>query len=136
MTSAIRMSLLSISSLRRLAARTSALGGVALALGVPVSAAQADALQAKIVAAARATPTARYAFRRTLVLDRSGAERKTYVEHLIHAAHRPIAGRWSASTRARPAPRTSHRRARPSAGRRRLTRKSRSGSAVRQRGPR
>lgn len=93
MTSAIRTSLLSISSLRRLAARTSALGGVALALGVPVSAAQADALQAKIVAAARATPTARYAFRRTLVLDRSGAERKTYVEHFD--PRRAPADRWS-----------------------------------------
>ena len=69
------------------------LGAAALAMGSLSSAAQADALQAKIVAAARATPTERYAFRRTLSLDRTGAPRKTYVEQFD--PRRAPADRWS-----------------------------------------
>ncbi|PTS87234.1 hypothetical protein DBR17_06365, partial [Sphingomonas sp. HMWF008] len=69
------------------------LGVAAIGLSVPVSAAQADALQAKIVATARATPTARYAFRRTLTVERSGAAAKTYVEQFD--PRRAAADRWT-----------------------------------------
>ncbi len=81
--------LLSIHSLRRFAV----LGTVALSLSVPATAAQADALQAKIVATARATPTARYPFRRTLTIERSGAAAKTYVEQFD--PRRAAADRWT-----------------------------------------
>ncbi|WP_010183171.1 hypothetical protein [Sphingomonas sp. PAMC 26605] len=70
-----------------------ALGTIALATATPVTAAHADALQTRIVAAARATPTMRHAFRRTLAFERTGAPRKTYVEQFDPS--RPAAERWS-----------------------------------------
>ncbi|MET3761750.1 hypothetical protein [Sphingomonas sp. UYEF23] len=69
------------------------LGMIALAAAMPVTAAHADALQTRIVATARATPTVRHAFRRTLAFERTGAPRKTYVEQFDPS--RAPAERWS-----------------------------------------
>lgn len=66
---------------------------IALATAASATPAHADALQAKIVATARATPTARHAFRRTLAFERTGAPRKTYVEQFDPS--RAPAERWS-----------------------------------------
>lgn len=76
----------------RLRNRMFALVMIALAIGMP-AAAHADALQSRIVATARATPTARHAFRRTLAFERTGVPRKTYVEQFDPS--RPAADRWS-----------------------------------------
>ena len=77
----------------RPSSRMVALALTALAIGAPGTAAHADALQAKIVANARATPTARHAFRRALAFERTGAPRKTYVEQFDPS--RAPAERWS-----------------------------------------
>ncbi|TPG55386.1 hypothetical protein EAH76_11720 [Sphingomonas glacialis] len=70
-----------------------ALALIALATAAPSTAAHADALQTRIVATARATPTARHAFRRTLAFERTGAPRTTYVEQFDPS--RSPAERWS-----------------------------------------
>ncbi|WP_457351249.1 hypothetical protein [Sphingomonas sp. UYP23] len=70
-----------------------ALAIIALATATPGTAAHADALQARIVATARATPTALHAFRRTLSFERTGAPRTTYVEQFDPS--RAAAERWS-----------------------------------------
>lgn len=74
-------------------ARILGLALIALATATPGSAAHADALQTRIVATARATPSARHAFRRTLAFERTGAPRKTYVEQFDPS--RAPAERWS-----------------------------------------
>jgi len=53
---------------------------VVLALLLVPGAAQADALQDRVLAVARATSPDRYAFRRTTAIERSGAARKVVVE--------------------------------------------------------
>jgi hypothetical protein len=56
-------------------------------------AARADDLQNQVLAAARATRADIYAFRRTLVIERSGQPRKVLVEHFDPA--RAAAEQWS-----------------------------------------
>lgn len=55
--------------------------------------AHADALQAQLLATARATRTDFHQFRRTIVIERTGAARKTIEERFD--PRRPIAERWS-----------------------------------------
>lgn len=69
---------------------------LALAASLTATAAQADPLQARVLAAARATPTDRFAFRRTMVIERTGAARKVVVEQFD--PRRPAAGQWTLVT--------------------------------------
>lgn len=55
--------------------------------------ARADELQARVLAAARATRTDGYGFQQTTMIDRTGAARKTLVER--YDPRRPAAERWS-----------------------------------------
>lgn len=56
------------------------------------AAACADALQDRVLAAARATPAEHHAFRRTIVIERTGSDRKTIVEQFD--PRRAPADRW------------------------------------------
>lgn len=67
----------------------------ALALLVP-AAAQADALQDRVLAGARATPADRLAFRRTTAIERTGADRKVVVED--YDPRRAANARWTLVT--------------------------------------
>jgi len=55
--------------------------------------ARADALQGKLLASIKATRPDGYSFQRTLVIERSGAPRKVFVER--YDPRRPTADRWS-----------------------------------------
>lgn len=65
----------------------------ALAAVCSPAAVQADALQAQVLAAARATPRDGYAFRQTTTLDRTGAARRTFVEQFD--PRRPAGAQWT-----------------------------------------
>lgn len=66
--------------------------GGALLLGI-APAAQADALQQRLLASMRATPGDGFAFRQTTVVERTGAERKVLVEQFDPRRAGPA--RWS-----------------------------------------
>lgn len=72
--------------------------GIALATVLTIAAApaQADELQAQVVAGARATRADAYAFRRTLTIERTGAARKTVVES--YDPRRPAGRQWLLAT--------------------------------------
>lgn len=69
------------------------LAAATLAAACIPAAAHADALQAQVLAAARATPRDAFAFRRTTTFDRAGAPRKTFVEQFD--PRRPAGGQWT-----------------------------------------
>lgn len=62
------------------------------AANIPV-AAQADALQAQVLAAAQATPRDAYAFRQTTTFDRTGGARTTFVDQFD--PRRPAGEQWT-----------------------------------------
>lgn len=64
-----------------------------LAASGMASAAHADALQDQVLASASATPRDLYAFKRTLVLERTGSPRKVLVEQFD--PRKPVAQQWS-----------------------------------------
>ena len=63
------------------------------AIGFASTEARADALQSKVLAGIKATRPDGYSFQRTLVIDRSGAARKVFVER--YDPRRPAADRWT-----------------------------------------
>lgn len=65
----------------------------AAALDLCAQGAQADELQDRVLAGARAVRADSHLFRRTLVIERTGAPRQVRVEE--HDPRRPIAQRWS-----------------------------------------
>ncbi|HVF94181.1 MAG TPA: hypothetical protein VM900_07685 [Sphingomonas sp.] len=66
---------------------------VAVLATVAPAAAQADALQAQLLASARATQVDRHGFRRTITIERSGAARRVVEER--YDPRRAPADRWS-----------------------------------------
>jgi hypothetical protein len=65
----------------------------AVALGLCAQGAQADELQDRVLAGARAVRADSHLFRRTLAIERTGAPRQVRVEE--HDPRRPPAQRWS-----------------------------------------
>jgi hypothetical protein len=72
---------------------TCQIGILAILAGGAASAAHADALQNQVLTAARATRSDLYAFRRTLVVERTGAARQVFEE--AFDPRRPAGQQWS-----------------------------------------